>query len=42
VEHTFFSAAHGTFTETDHILEQKASLYRLKMKFILFYQIAMK
>jgi exonuclease III len=30
VQHTFFSAAHGTISKTDHILGQKASLSKYK------------
>jgi exonuclease III len=30
VQHTFFSAAHGTFCKTDHILGYKASLSKYK------------
>jgi hypothetical protein len=29
-QYTFFSAAHGTFSKTDHILGQKASLNKYK------------
>jgi hypothetical protein len=29
-QYTFFSAAHGTFSKTDHILGQKASLSKYK------------
>ena len=29
---TFFSSAHGTFSRTDHILEYKSSLDKLKKK----------
>jgi hypothetical protein len=29
-QHTFFSAAHGTFSKTDHILGHKASLSKCK------------
>jgi hypothetical protein len=29
-QHTFFSAAHGTFSQTDHILGHKASLSKYK------------
>jgi exonuclease III len=29
-QYTFFSAAHGTFSKIDHILEQKASLSKYK------------
>jgi exonuclease III len=29
-QYTFFSAAHGTFTKIDHILEHKASLNKYK------------
>jgi hypothetical protein len=30
VQHSFFSAAHGTFFKIDHILEHKASLSKHK------------
>jgi exonuclease III len=30
VQYTFFSAAHGTFSKIDHILEHKASLSKYK------------
>jgi hypothetical protein len=30
VQYTFFSAAHGTFSKIDHILEHKASLNKYK------------
>jgi hypothetical protein len=30
VQYTFFSAAHGTFSKTDHILRNKASLSKYK------------
>jgi hypothetical protein len=30
VQYTLFSAAHGTFSKTDHILEHKASLHKPK------------
>jgi exonuclease III len=29
-QYTFFSAAHGTFSKIDHILEHKASLSKYK------------
>jgi hypothetical protein len=29
-QYTFFSAAHGTFSKIDHILEHKASLHKHK------------
>jgi exonuclease III len=29
-QYTFFSAAHGTFSKTDHILGHKASLKKYK------------
>ena len=29
-EHTFFSSAHGTFSNIDHILDHKASLGKYK------------
>jgi hypothetical protein len=29
-QYTFFSAAHGTFSKTDHILGHKASLSKYK------------
>ena len=31
-EYTFFSAPHGTFLKTDHILGKKANLHRYKKK----------
>jgi exonuclease III len=30
IQYTFFSAAHGTFSKTDHILGHKASLSKYK------------
>jgi endonuclease/exonuclease/phosphatase family metal-dependent hydrolase len=30
IQHTFFSAAHGTFSKIDHILGHKASLNKYK------------
>jgi hypothetical protein len=30
IQYTFFSAAHGTFSKTDHILGHKASLKKYK------------
>ena len=32
VNFTFFSSAHGTFSRTDHILDHKSSLGKLKKK----------
>jgi exonuclease III len=45
-QHTFFSAAHGTFSKIDHILEHKASLSKYKkteiIPCILSYHSALK
>jgi exonuclease III len=42
-KHTFFSAAHGTFSKIDHILGHKASLSKYKKIEIIpaFYLIKM-
>jgi hypothetical protein len=35
IQHTFFSAAHGTFSKIGHILDHKASLSKYKKKEII-------
>jgi hypothetical protein len=39
-QYTFFSAAHGTFSKTDHILGHKASLSKYKKIEIIPYMLS--
>jgi hypothetical protein len=39
-QYTFFSAAHGTFSKTDHILGHKASLSNYKKTEIIPYMLS--